>query len=145
MWIYTSVRENAIDLYGFFTKKEHALFKLLITISGVGPKSALSVLNLAPLEQLASAIASGDDVYLTKVSGIGKKSAAKIVLELKEKMKDIVEDGADISLRDDMDVLEALTSLGYTTIQSREVVRDINDTTLSTGEKIKEALRRLAK
>ncbi|HEC30579.1 MAG TPA: Holliday junction branch migration protein RuvA, partial [Candidatus Yonathbacteria bacterium] len=86
LWTHLSVRENALDLYGFCDYAEIELFEMLIGISGVGPKSALGIMGVAPLDTLKTAIASGDMSYLTKVSGIGKKNAEKIVLELRDKL-----------------------------------------------------------
>ena len=87
LWIYTAVREDAFDLYGFAHEEELRFFELLLTVSGIGPKSALGILDIASVETLRSAISAANAGYLTSVSGIGKKTAEKIVLELKDKMK----------------------------------------------------------
>ena len=81
---HLSVRENALDLYGFLEQEELHFFEMLISISGIGPKSALGILSIADVETLKQAISSGDSSYLTKVSGIGTKIAKKIVLELND-------------------------------------------------------------
>src|SRR3989344_150561 len=86
LWTHLAVREDALDLYGFRDMGELSFFQMLIDISGIGPRSALSILGLAPIETLSRAIASGDISYLVKVSGIGKKTAEKIVLELRDKL-----------------------------------------------------------
>ena len=86
LWTYLAVRESALDLYGFPAPEEHASFELLLTVSGIGPKSALGILDAASSETLRDAISSGNAAYLTSVSGIGKKTAEKIVLELKDKV-----------------------------------------------------------
>ena len=87
---------------------------------------------------------SGDASYLTKVSGIGRKSAAKIILELKDKIKDVSEGANGEQLRGEEDVLDALTSLGYSTTQARDALRNIKGKDLDTGEKIKHALKLLS-
>ena len=85
LWIYTAVRENAIELYGFRNMDELSFFELLLDVSGIGPRSALGILGIAPIETLRRAIATGDTTYLNKVSGIGKKTAEKIIVELRDK------------------------------------------------------------
>jgi len=138
-WTHLAVRENSLDIYGFLNERELELFELLITVSGIGPKSALGILDLNEAETLKRAVASGDPSYLTKVSGIGKKTAQRIVIELKEKL-DYLED--DQVLSGETDVFEALTSLGYSEAKVRQAVRDV-PIELTTSEKIKEALKRL--
>jgi Holliday junction DNA helicase RuvA len=87
LWTYTAVRENSLDLYGFGSIDELSFFELLLDVSGIGPKSALSILTVASIDTLKKAIATGDTSYLNKVSGIGRKTADKIVLELRDKLK----------------------------------------------------------
>jgi Holliday junction DNA helicase RuvA len=142
-FVYTAVRENAIDLYGFADIAEMNFFELLLTISGIGPKSAMSVMNVTSVETLSEAIATGDTAYLTKVSGIGKKTAERIVIELKDKVvrKESYNAGA---LRNESDALEVLKSLGYREAESRDVLRTI-DSSLSTSQRVKEALKLLGK
>ncbi|MEI6843210.1 MAG: Holliday junction branch migration protein RuvA [bacterium] len=141
-WTYLAVRENALDLYGFTTKEELRFFELLLTVSGIGPKSALGILSVATLSNLRHAIASGDTGHLTKVSGIGRKNAEKIVVELRDKIEKLAEDGSD-STSGDVDTLEALKSLGYSERESREALKKAVGNTPS--EKIKSALKNLGK
>ncbi len=138
LWTYMAVKENALELYGFTHREELDFFELLISISGIGPKSALNILSLTSLSQLKRAISSGDVGYLTKVSGIGKKNAEKIVLELKDKI-DITD--AHTEGNEDIDALEALLSLGYSERDAREALREAAGET--SQEKIKSALRNL--
>jgi len=142
LWIYTAVRENSIDLYGFKTMEELSFFELLLNVSGIGPKSALSILNLAPIDILKRAIATGDTTYLNKVSGIGKKTAEKIIIELRDKLKNY-KDNSTItsSLRDENDILEALKSLGYNQNEARNALSQVADTTIGTNKRIKEVLQ----
>lgn len=139
---HLAVRENALDLFGFLSKDDCDFFELLITIPGIGPKSALAVLNVVSVKTLMSAVSTGDVSYLTKVSGIGKKTADKIILELKGK---IIEDGGVSTLSEEGDVLEALKSLGYGERDIRDTLKKIPDSFSGTGERIKEALRLLGK
>jgi Holliday junction DNA helicase RuvA len=141
-WTYLAVRENALDLYGFRSKEELDFFELLISVSGIGPKSASSILSLASLSNLRQAISTGDTGHLTKVSGIGKKVAEKIVLELKDKMEDFGESG-DGTLSGDIDALEALKSLGYSERESRDVLKKVTDVS-GAGEKVRKALKLLS-
>jgi Holliday junction DNA helicase RuvA len=141
-WTYLAVRENALDLYGFQTKEELNFFELLISVSGIGPKTALGILSIASLSNLRHAIATGDTSHLVKVSGIGKKNAEKIVIELKDKIENMFEfDGNSIS--GDVDVLEALKSLGYGERESREALKKVSGTS-DTGEKVRKALKLLS-
>ncbi len=137
LWIHTHVREDAINLYGFGELKELEFFEMLINISGIGPKGALAILSIAPIETLRKAIGSGDTGYLTKVSGIGKKTAEKIVIELRDKMG---EDKGGVSLKEELDALEALKALGYSQVEAREALKKVSPE-MNTNAKIKEALK----
>ncbi|OGZ07581.1 MAG: Holliday junction DNA helicase RuvA [Candidatus Lloydbacteria bacterium RIFCSPLOWO2_01_FULL_50_20] len=141
LWTHLSVRENALELYGFPRREELALFRLLIGISGIGPKSAINVLSLADHDTLVHAINRGDAAYLTKVSGIGKKLAEKIVLELKDKVGKMAEhEGAP---RAEDEALEALEALGYPLRDTREIVRTIAKKHATPQEIIRKALQTL--
>lgn len=144
-WTYQVVREDALDLYGFDTKDELDFFELLIGISGIGPKTALGILNLATLSALKRAVASGDSTYLTKVSGIGKKNAEKIVLELKDKLIAVFDDEENQSAENHNDSLEALKSLGYSERESREALKKLPKNITDTGESVRHALKILSK
>jgi len=144
LYTHHVVREDAQDLYGFLTVQEQDLFVLLIGVSGIGPRSALGILNLESIEKLLSAIAHGDIGYLTKVSGVGKKSAEKIVLELKDKVAHFDIAALDSSRREEEDVLEALKTLGYRADEAREALRKIPNDITEQGALIKEALKILS-
>lgn len=141
-WTYLAVRENALDLYGFTNKEELHFFELLITVSGIGPKSAMSILSLATLSNLKHAISNGDTGHLTKVSGIGKKNAEKIVVELKDKLEGLSAEESH-SLHGDVDALEALKSLGYGEREAREALKKAEGDT--TEKKVRSALKNLNK
>ncbi len=146
LWTYLAVRENALDLYGFLSLSELNFFELLITISGIGPKTAMGILNVASVHSLETAIETGDTSHLTKISGIGKKVAEKIVMELKDKV--VVSSHTpeqEETRKNDSDVIEALKSLGYSPAEARDVLKKIPKTLTKTSDKIKEALKQLGK
>ncbi len=127
LWTHLAVRENSQDLYGFISKKERDFFELLITISGIGPKTALNILSLVASDTLANAIRDGSTAHLVKVSGIGRKTAEKIVLELRDKMGGFGgENGDDIAgMSSDADAIEALKALGYEAGEAREALKKV--------------------
>jgi Holliday junction DNA helicase RuvA len=131
------VREDALDLYGFLNREELEFFEMLINVSGIGPRSALAILGIASIETLRKAIGTGDTSYLTKISGIGRKTAEKIVIELRDKMGKELGGG---SLQVELDALEALKSLGYSQNEARETLKKVSPNT-NTNTKIKEALK----
>lgn len=109
--VHTHVREDLIALYGFSTRRERTIFEKLMTISGIGPKLAVTILSGGSVEDLVTAIKRGDLARLTSIPGVGKKTAERIVLELKDKLQDFAEAPAKSSI--EMDVLSALENLGY--------------------------------
>ena len=115
---------------------------MLITISGIGPKSALGILSVAPVDTLRRAISSGDTSYLTKVSGIGRKNAEKIVVELRDKLG-AIDANAGGTLREEVDALSALEALGYSAREAREALKAVGNNAISTQEKLKAALKSL--
>jgi len=137
LFVHTHVREDSIDLYGFLNREEQEFFEMLINVSGIGPKGALSILSIATLETLRKAISTGDTGYLTKVSGIGKKTAEKIVIELRDK---VGEEKSGTSLQGELDALEALKSLGYSQNEAREALKKVSPDA-NTNTKIREALK----
>lgn len=140
LFIHTHVREDSFELYGFHTYSELEFFEMLINISGIGPKGALAILNINSIDTLKKAIKTGDTSYLTKISGIGKKTAEKIVLELRDKIGSEANESSQGSLREELDALEALKSLGYSQNEAREALQKVTPD-LDTNKKIKEALK----
>lgn len=137
LWVHTHIREDAMDLYGFLHREDLEIFELLLGVPTIGPKSALTILGIASLETLRRAISTGDIAYLTKVSGIGRKTAEKIVVELRDK---IGEEKEGTSLQGELDTLEALKSLGYSQNEAREALKKVGSST-DTNSKIREALK----
>lgn len=154
LFTYLAVREDAMDLYGFFEEEELEFFKLLISVSGIGPKAAMAVLSRFNTKQLAVAIASGDAKAITKAQGVGAKTAQRLVLELKDKLG-----GAGIAAAETpgvqavaaasananaADAVEALVTFGYSRSEASLAVGRL-DSSLPTEELIKTALKSLAK
>lgn len=141
LWTSHVIREDAQELFGFETVADQDLFELLRGVSGIGPRSALAVMNVATLGTISRAVHTNDVSYLTKISGIGKKTAEKIIIELRDKLPAFeVADGSPSS----HDAIDALIALGYNEGESREALRGI-DSNLDTQSKIREALKAIAK
>ena len=140
IYTYTYVREDALQLYGFLTKDSMDMFKLLITVNGIGPKAALGILTAMDTDALRLAILSDDVKTLSKAPGIGKKTAQKLILELKDKMK--LEDAFELKLAHEQEraavgagevsdgrqeAVEALVALGYSSADALRAVRKVTD------------------
>ncbi|MBI3573999.1 Holliday junction branch migration protein RuvA [Candidatus Kaiserbacteria bacterium] len=141
VWTHLAVRETAQDLYGFETREELQWFELLLTVSGVGPKSALAIMNAVDTISLERAIAKNDAMTLSKSFGIGKKTAEKIVLELREKVGS-GSGGKGAESGSDGDVVEALVGLGYSLREARDAVHDLSSELKTPEARLREALRR---
>ncbi|MBU2028484.1 Holliday junction branch migration protein RuvA [Patescibacteria group bacterium] len=143
-FLHTHVREDVLALYGFLAQEELDMFELLISISGIGPKAGLGILCIASPKTIKTAILNEDSSILTKVSGIGKKTAERVILELKNKV-------ADISIGDkeeavvDSDAIEALSGMGYSVTEARDILKSAPKDIKDVGERIKWALRNLGK
>ena len=153
LYTHLSVREDALDLYGFIDETELDFFRLLISVTGVGPKAALSILSQLTPDKLSLCVASGDSKTITKAQGIGPKIAQRIVLELKDKMKTVMPVFAADSFAQDVaavssasntaEAVAALGALGYAQNEAAVAVSKL-DPSLSTEELIKRALKALA-
>ena len=137
------VREDILDLYGFETLEALELFGMLLSISGVGPRSAQSVLDVASIEELQAAIAADDPKLLKQVAGIGPKLAERITLELKNKLSGSL--ATTKRLEKDMDVIEGLVGLGYSRAQAQAAIKMIPDKVTDAEERMKIALKHFAK
>ena len=153
VFTYLSVREDAMDLYGFATLDELNAFKLLISVWGIGPKAAAAILSELAPDRLAVCIASGDAKAITRAQGVGKKTAERVVLELKDKMGSIaVGDASDVvssvasvgESSNSAEAVEALVALGYSQSDAAVVVGSM-DKSLSVDEMIRNGLKQLAK
>ena len=159
--IYThmAVREDGVELYGFYSSEELKMFRLLITVSGVGPKAAISILSLLPPAKLAAVIASGDTKALSRAPGVGAKTAARITIDLKDKVTkafpllagglDLSDDSITAAVSADSqsklnDVRDALSVLGYSRSEIAASMKNI-DLSLPLEDIIKKALAVLMK
>ena len=152
LYITESIGENNYDLYGFYSKAEKRFFDMLISVSGVGPKAAISVLSSSTPESLTAAIINNDEKYLCMAQGIGKKTAQRIILELKDKIAklDLPSVVGEISMpagntdrKTVNDAASALAVLGFSNSEIRQVLNSIDTAGLSTEQIIKQALRAL--
>ena len=154
LYTYLAVREDAMELFGFYSEDEYRAYKMLINVSGVGPKAAISILSALPPERLAAAIVSGDTRLISKAQGIGAKTAARVVLELKDKVaKELgAEAPKDSDIQGDFaiaapsssvsDALSALMVLGYSKQEAMSALRGL-DPTKDCETLIREALKTL--
>lgn len=152
LYTYLAVREDAMELFGFYSVEEHSAFKQLITVSGVGPKAAISILSTLTPEQFAAAVCSSDTKALGKANGIGAKTAARIVLELKDKLAK--EFGTDVITAAPVgitasgklsDAVNALLVLGYSKAEATAALSGIDSSTMPLDALITAALKRLVK
>ncbi|NMF03952.1 Holliday junction branch migration protein RuvA [Clostridium beijerinckii] len=150
LYLEQIVREDFIGLYGFDSKEELEMFKLLLTVSGVGPKAALSLLSISRVNNLKYAIMTGDEKHICRGVGIGKKTAARIILEIKDKLKpdELLDSSVEIDTNDNENVmalseaLSALIALGYSEKEAESVLKKI-DKNDSVENIIKNALKAL--
>ena len=151
LYTYLNVKEDAVDLYGFYSKNELSSFKMLIGVSGVGPKAALAILSASSPEQLALAIVSGDEKMLMAAPGIGKKIAQRIILELKDKLSKEDLSGIRVGKRSTpsglktSEALSALMVLGYSQQEVGAALDGVDVEHLPLEEIIRQALRKMAK
>ena len=142
---YHHVREQSQELFGFSSLAAKKLFELLITVQGIGPKAALAILSLGPAEQVRNAIANSDATYITKASGVGKKSAERVVVDLSDKVGMPTHFGGaqpvQAALNTNDEALEALIALGYTLADATKALDDVS-AELSTEARITAALKK---
>ena len=144
MHTYTYVREDILHLYGFLDLEEKEIFELLISISGIGPKAAMGILSIAEPKTIKSAILNNDSSILTKVSGVGKKTAERIILELKNKISAMPE-GDSSESANHSEALDALVSMGYSISEARDALKSVPLEIIDISEKLKFALKNLGK
>lgn len=153
VYTHLAVREDAMDLYAFSTLNELDAFKLLITVSGIGPKAAVAILSELTPDKLALCIASGDAKSITKAQGVGKKTAERVVLELKDKMGNIaIGEGASVvssvstvaDSSNSAEAVEALVALGYSQSDAAVIVGSM-DKSMPVDDMIRLALKQLAR
>lgn len=154
LYTYLNVKEDAFTLFGFLTKEDLELFKLLITVNGIGPKGAMGILGALSADDLRFAIMSGDSKTISSAPGIGAKTAQKIIIELKDKLKSVDfmknvslgDSGADMTSDGDIvsEAVLALTSLGYGQTEALRAIKQCDTNNTDTVEQlIKEALKKM--
>ncbi|MFZ2193864.1 MAG: Holliday junction branch migration protein RuvA [Candidatus Moraniibacteriota bacterium] len=144
LFIYTHVREDALALHGFLTSDEQEMFELLISISGIGPKAGMGILSIATPKTIRTAILNEDPSILTKVSGIGKKTAERVILELRNKVADMTT-GEKEEATIDSDAIEALITMGYSVTEARDALKVVPLDVKDVGQRVKMALRNLGR
>ena len=145
-FVYTHVREDEISLFGFLNAEELKLFENLISVSGVGPKTALNIFSFGSKSEIEGAIIRGDVSFFTSVPRLGTKNAQKIIIELKNKMGGLGD--LDLSGKDftqNKEVVEALKTFGFSVSEAQRAVREIKATDITTEDKIRLSLKYLGK
>ena len=140
IYTYLHVREDAMILFGFETKQQHDIYKLLLTVPSVGPKTAYTVISFAPVGDLISAIKNNDVNFFSRISGLGKKTAMKIILELASKMESEFKMTQMYYSEDDKTVVDALVSLGFKTQEAKDIFQKLPQD-MTVEQKIKEGLK----
>jgi holliday junction DNA helicase RuvA len=144
LFIHTYVREDTLALYGFLNQEELEMFELLISISGIGPKAGMGILSIATPKTIRTAILNEDPSILTKVSGIGKKTAERVILELRNKVVDMTT-GEKEEATIDSDAIEALLTMGYSVTEARDALKIVPLDVKDVGARVKMALRNLGR
>jgi Holliday junction DNA helicase RuvA len=146
IFTYTHVREDALDLFGFLESQDLGLFESLLTVSGIGPKTALNIFSFGERKDIIEAIIKGDVTFFTSVPRLGTKNAQKIIIELKNKMgseADLDLTGKD--LLENAEVVQALKNFGFSVGEAQKAVREVKKEGISTEEKIRLALKALGR
>lgn len=151
IYTYTSVREDAINLFGFLSKDDLEIYKKLITVNGIGPKGALSILSAMSADDLRFAILAGDAKAIAKAPGIGNKSAERIILDLRDKIEiaadpsasnSVLTTGSSINSDAKNEALEAMTALGYSPAEALKAIKQVDITgDMDSGAILKLALK----
>jgi len=145
VYTYHHIREDTQLLFGFKDKKLYRLFRLLLGVSGVGPKTAFNILSMSSPEELVTAVQKNDVAYFKKIKGLGKKTALKILIELSQKFNtEFTLEPEKIYTSDEQTIIDALISLGFLTKEVKRILTEL-DEELSVEEKIKQAIRLLSK
>lgn len=145
LYCYSAIREDAQDLYGFLREYDLVFFEKLLTVNGVGPKSALAIMGLSEPEELAAAITEGRADIFMRAAGVGKKTAERVVLELRGKIPAIQSEAAVARMGHDMDVEEALLGLGYARADAKRAVAGVDHGITDIEGRLRAALKLLKK
>jgi len=140
LFSYLHVRENGMELYGFLAEESLVYFEMLISVSGVGPKSALAILDVAPMNELSAAIKEGRPDLLTRASGIGRKTAERVIVELRSKVQSSKSGLVVEKMETDADLIEALSNLGYRREDARAALAKVDAKVVGIEARLKAAL-----
>ncbi|MBI2592672.1 MAG: Holliday junction branch migration protein RuvA [Candidatus Colwellbacteria bacterium] len=143
LFTYLYIREETSELYGFLTEGELGLFEMLVSVSGIGPKLAMGVLAVASVSQLETAIKRGESELLQRSSGIGRKMADRLIVELRDKIKSAGDDESLREMESDSDIYDAMVNLGYTSVQAKAAIRKIEPELKGLNDRLKDALKKV--
>lgn len=145
VYTYLSVSERALDLYGFLNPADKTFFTLLLEVPGIGPKSAIGILEKTTMSEVQQAILEDDSSVLTKMSGLGQKTAEKIILALKDKVQSLTVrpkgEKGEAASNSDLDAFEALVGFGYSTAEAKKALSSIDKEIIETGQRVRAALK----
>lgn len=145
LWIYTHVREEVLDLFGFLRREELQLFKHLVAISGIGPRTALTILNYE-VEAIERAVFEGDVNFFTTIPRLGRKTAQRLIIELQSKLGSKIEFNLDQELEGETkQIIDALINMGFSRKETINAVREVSKKAMTIEEKIKNAIKLLGK
>lgn len=144
VYTYLQVSQDDLTLYGFENKNQYDMFRMLIAVSGIGPKSAFNIISFTQPERIVKAVAENDLDYLVTIPGLGKKTAQKIMLELSSKLGEVFDLKKAVLSKEDKIVVDALASLGFNRLEVRRVISKV-DKKLSIEERIRQAIKLTAK
>ena len=145
LFTYTHVRDDIFDLYGFADPENLALFELFLTVSGIGPKLALSIFSIGKLSKIKEAVVKGDVSFFTSVPRLGTKNAQKLIIELRPKLGSLGELDLTQESGETKEIIDALKTFGFSTSESREALRSLKNQEATTSDKIRQALKYLGK
>lgn len=144
LFTYQKISEQSHELFGFQSMAEREFFMLLMTVSGIGPKSAMNIMSLGQIDDIRNAIARGDSQYLTTIQGMGKKTAERLVVELKHKIGGEAKNSKGVPMGEGVleDVVEGLMAMGYGKDEARGMVKDVDGSGKNASQILKEVLSR---
>lgn len=145
LFCYLNVKEDGMELYGFSSEDELRFFEMLVSVSGVGPKSALAILDISELKNLSAAIKENRPDLLTRASGIGRKTAERIILELKTKVQAEKSEATVRKMESDVDLTETLVSLGYRRDEAKSALSKVDEKITRMEDRLKAALKILGR
>lgn len=145
LYIHTQVKDDALDLYGFKDAENLAMFELFLSVSGIGPKTAVSIFSVGKIERIKEAVIKGDVAFFSAVPRLGKKNAQKIIIELGSKLGSLGELDLTAESAETKEIIDALRSFGFSAAEAREALKSIRDFQGTTSDKIRQALKFLGK